>query len=67
VEHPADVFDEHRPRPGLDDDPPHGWPEVAFVLGAESRAGFGMGLTRDAAKDDIHESTKASAWDGSGI
>jgi hypothetical protein len=26
-----------------------------------------MGLARDAAKDEIHASTKASAWDGSGI
>lgn len=67
AEHPADVFDEHGPRAGLDDDPAGGWPEVAVVVGAKASARDAVGLARDAAKNEVHASTKASARRGSGI
>lgn len=54
----------------MDEDPPRtAWlrPEVSFVLFAEALAGVAVRLARDAAKDEIHEATEASAWEGSGI
>lgn len=36
-------------------------------MAAAALAGERVRLTRDAAKDEIHEATKASAWDGSGV
>jgi hypothetical protein len=67
VQHSADVFDEHGPCAGLDDNPPGGGPKVAVVVGAARGSGLAMRLARDTAKYEVHASTKASARDGSGI
>lgn len=64
---PADVFEEERPRAGLDGDAPDDGPEVARVTDAASLAGEGERLTRIARNDEIHASTEASAVEGSGI
>jgi hypothetical protein len=63
----ADVLQEDAPSAGLDDEPASGGPKVALVLGAKARACFAVRLARDAAKDEVHASTKRAAWSGSGI
>lgn len=66
-EHPSDVLDEDGPCPALDDEAAGGWPKVPRVERTKACARLAMWLARDAAKDDVHASTKASARDGSGI
>jgi len=63
-EMPADVLEEHAPRPRLDDDAPDVRPEVALVLRAEALAGGAERLARVARSDEIHSATPLSASEG---
>lgn len=63
----ADVFKEDDPRPGLDDDPPDGWPEVTFVVDSAAPAGEREGLAGITRSDAIHRSAPSSASEGLGI
>jgi len=66
-EQAADILDEYGPTSGLGDESAGGGPQVAVVVVAATLSGKAPRLARDAAKDDVHEATKAAAWDGSGI
>jgi hypothetical protein len=66
-EHAADILDDAPPGTGLDDDPPRRAPEVARIVTAETLAGEGMRLARDAANDAIHEAAPWAAVEGSDI
>lgn len=66
-EHPADVFDEDEPGPGLDDDAPRRAPEVALVFLGEALAGEAVRLARDAANEAVNAATPCAAVEGSGI
>jgi hypothetical protein len=67
MQHPAHVLDEDGPSPALDDDPAGSWPEVAGVKVSKGGPGLAVRLARDAAKYEVHASTKPSASEGPGI
>lgn len=66
-EHAGDILDEDEPRPGLDDDPSSGAPEVALVELREALAGEAVRLARNAANEAVQAATPCAAVEGSGI
>lgn len=66
-EHALDVFDKHPPGAGLDEDPASVAPEIALVLVGEPLSSEAVRLTRNSAKDAIHEAAPRSAAEGSDI
>jgi hypothetical protein len=66
-EHAADVFDENKPRAGLDDDTSGVRPEISLVVLPEPLPGQAVRLARDAANEAIHDSTPRAAVEGGNI
>jgi hypothetical protein len=62
-----DVFDEDEAGPALGDDAAGVAPEVALVVFPVSVAGEAVRLTRDAAKEEIHDATPGPASEGGNI
>jgi hypothetical protein len=66
-EHAADVFDEHEPSPGLDDDAARCAPQIPLVETPSLPAGNTVRLARDTTNEAVHRSTPRLAVEGSDI
>lgn len=64
---PSHILEEGESRSGLANDSEALVPEVAVVGGPELLPGDAVGLTREAAKDEIHDATPRAAIEGSEV